>query len=126
MRYPILISFLASLISLSTAAAQQQIVIADIDRGKELYNRRCGACHSIDTNRIGPKHKGLLGRTAGSLADYEYSEALSRSSLVWTKETLDAWLKNPQGLIPGQKMGFRLKNEAERDSIIAYLSSLND
>lgn len=126
MRYPILISFLASLISLSTASAQQQIVIADIDRGKELYNRRCGACHSIDTNRIGPKHKGLLGRTAGSLADYEYSEALSRSSLVWTKETLDAWLKNPQGLIPGQKMGFRLKNEAERDSIIAYLSSLND
>lgn len=126
MRYPILISFLTSLISLNTAAAQQQIVLADIDRGKELYNRRCGACHSIDTNRIGPKHKGLLGRTAGSLADYEYSEALSRSSLVWTKETLDAWLKDPQGLIPGQKMGFRLKKEAERDSIIAYLSSLNE
>ncbi|WP_262694163.1 c-type cytochrome [Kordiimonas aquimaris] len=126
MRYSFRMFFLACLLSLNLAIAQQQVVANDVERGEKLYSRRCGACHSIDVNRIGPKHRGLLGRTAGSLTDYDYSDALSHSSVVWTKETLNAWLENPQALIPGQKMGFRLKKEDERQDIIAYLVRLKD
>lgn len=126
MRNLFLVSFFASVVSLSPISARQQALVSDVERGEKLYSRRCGACHSVDASRIGPKHRGLLGRTAGSLPDYDYSEALSNSSVIWNKETLDAWLENPQSFIPGQKMGFRLKKEDERNDIIAYLVNLKD
>lgn len=126
MRYSFCILLLAGLVSISPAMAEKREVVGDAQRGENLYNRRCGACHSVDANRVGPKHHGLIGRKAGSVPDYDYSDALSHSSVVWTNETLDAWLKNPEALIPGQKMGFRLKKKDERNDIIAYLTKLSD
>lgn len=97
--------------------------VAEVDKGRELYQRRCGACHSIDANRIGPKHRNVFGRKAGSEPDYNYSGALAQSELIWNEQTLDQWLTNPEATIPGQKMGYRLSNAEERKAIIAYLRS---
>jgi len=94
---------------------------ANAERGQMLYESRCFACHSLDADRVGPHHRGVYGRPAGSVEGYAYSTALKRSDIVWNVETLDAWLTNPQALIPGQKMNFRVASPADRLDIIAYL-----
>lgn len=96
----------------------------DAARGEQLYGR-CAGCHSLDENRIGPLHRGVYGRAAGSVADYAYSDALRASAVVWDDATLDAWLTDPQAFIPGQKMFFRLANPADRADIIAYLRQIS-
>ncbi|WP_230411230.1 c-type cytochrome [Collimonas humicola] len=93
----------------------------DAIRGQELYQAMCMSCHSIDYNGVGPAHKGLFGRKAGSHADYLYSPAVKASSIVWTDKTLDKWLSNPEKLIPGQKMGFMVPAAKDRADLIAYL-----
>ena len=94
------------------------------ERGKALYEARCGACHSVDANRVGPLHQGLLGRQAGSAPGYAYSDALARSGLRWTAATLDAWLADPERLVPGQRMGYRVELPQDRADLIAYLATL--
>ncbi len=93
----------------------------DSARGQRLYEARCIGCHSLDANRVGPKHRGVLGRVAGSLPDYRYSTALKSSRLIWAQDTLDAWLVAPENLIPGQRMNYRVANDEDRSDIIAYL-----
>ncbi|HET6619459.1 MAG TPA: c-type cytochrome [Dongiaceae bacterium] len=97
---------------------------ADAMHGEELYNSRCIACHSPDANRVGPRHRGVFGRTAGSLPDFNYSAAVRNSGVVWDERMLDQWLTNPQALIPGQRMNFRVADPADRADLIAYLKSL--
>jgi len=94
--------------------------------GEKMYERRCTACHSLDQNRVGPKHRGVYWRKAGSVEGFRYSRALSELDVVWTEETLDPWLENPPDFAPGTAMGFRLKNPEERQAIIAYLKSLSN
>jgi cytochrome c len=96
----------------------------DAVHGEALYNSRCIACHSPDANRVGPRHRGVFGRVAGSLADFNYSAAVRNSGVVWDERTLDQWLTNPQALIPGQRMNFRVTDPADRADLIAYLKSL--
>lgn len=98
----------------------------DAGRGEQLYNSRCIACHSVDANRVGPRHRGVFGRRAGGLPDYPYSPAVAATDLVWDDVTLDRWLTDPQALIPGQKMNFRVTLAADRADIIAYLRTLKD
>lgn len=69
-------------------------------------------------------HRGVLGRRAGRLADYTYSEELADAKIVWTLKTLDAWLADPEELIPGQRMGFAVKCRKERADLVAYLATL--
>jgi cytochrome c len=92
----------------------------DATRGKALY-QACSGCHSLDDNDIGPKHRGVVGRQAGTVADYAYSPALKASGLTWDPANLDRWLTNPQALVPGTKMYFLLANPQSRADIIAYL-----
>ncbi len=107
------------LIASSTAAAG-----GDAVRGKEAYEARCGGCHSVAADRIGPRHAGVFGRRAGSVAGFAYSEALRRSRLVWDAETLERWLADPEAVVPGQRMGFRLSDAQARADIVAYLATL--
>lgn len=92
----------------------------DPARGEQIY-QRCAGCHSLDANRVGPRHRGVYGRRAGGVGDYRYSKALSQTEVVWDDETLDAWLANPGKFIPGSRMGYRLKQAADRADIIAFL-----
>jgi cytochrome c len=102
-------------------AATGHTVAADAAHGQELYESRCGGCHSLDANRVGPAHRGVYGRKAGSAANFSYSTAVRNSTVVWEEKTLDAWLTNPQSLIPGQRMNFRVATAEDRADIIAYL-----
>lgn len=96
---------------------------ADAGRGEELYEARCGACHALDAHRVGPLHRGVVGRRAGTVPGYAYSEALRRSKVVWSAETLDRWLADPERFVRGQKMGYRVENAADRADLIAFLAS---
>lgn len=92
-----------------------------ITPAEALYERRCGGCHSIDRNRVGPRHKNVWGSKAGSVSDYNYSNSLKHSKVIWNDTTLDAWLTNPEATIAGQKMGYRLASADERKLIIEFL-----
>jgi cytochrome c len=111
----------AALLCASTAPTAFAV---DAAHGEEIYNSRCIACHSPDANRVGPKHRGVVGRIAGTVPDFNYSKAVKSSGVVWTDETLDKWLTNPQGFIPGQRMNFKVADPADRADLIAYLKTL--
>jgi len=92
-------------------------------RGRTLY-QGCTGCHSVDDNDLGPRHRGVVGRRAGSIQDYSYSPALKNSGLTWDEATLDRWLTNPSALVPGTKMFFKLDAAQDRADVISYLESL--
>jgi cytochrome c len=114
--------FVRTLLPLALIAAAP-VAAADAGRGASLYQARCGGCHSIAANRIGPRHAGVVGRKAGSLADFTYSPALRAAGFVWTTERINEWLQGPQKLVPGTKMFFTVKDATDRADIIAYLAS---
>ncbi|MFM9842514.1 MAG: c-type cytochrome [Dongiaceae bacterium] len=117
-RYPIL----AALLALPLFAGASPVSAAgDPVAGEKLYSR-CQGCHSLDVNRVGPRHQGLFGRVAGSLEDYDYSEAMKASGVVWDETTLDQFLTAPREFIKGTKMPFAgMKDASERADLIAYL-----
>ena len=93
----------------------------DPARGEAVY-QRCLACHSLEHNRVGPRHCGLFGRRAGSLPGYAYSAAMKKYGVTWNEETLDHFLQNPLQAVPGTKMGYAGVNDPqERADLIAYL-----
>jgi cytochrome c len=93
----------------------------DAEAGKRLWDRTCANCHAMDFQGEGPMHRGVYGRKAGSLADFDYSQALKDSTVVWDEVTLDRWLTDPQALIPGQRMNYKIASPADRADVIAYL-----
>jgi cytochrome c len=101
------------------------LAAGDARHGQELYESRCIACHSVEDSRVGPAHKGVFGRKAGSVAGYEYSPAVKKSKIVWNEQSLEKWLTNPEGLIPGQKMGYSVSDAADRADLIAYLKEVS-
>src|SRR5262245_24507257 len=97
----------------------------DATAGRLVY-RKCQACHSMDAgkNLLGPSLAGIMGRKAGAESGYNYSAAMKQSGLVWDGNTLDAYLADPQKLIPGNKMPFPgLKTDHDRADVIAYLGA---
>jgi len=109
-------AFLAAGVAVAAVRAD-----ADPERGAQLYESRCIGCHSLDANRIGPMHRGVYGRRAGAVPGFDYSPALKKAALVWDAATLDRWLTDPQALVPGQRMNFRVAAERDRADIIAFL-----
>lgn len=98
---------------------------ADVQHGKAVF-AQCAACHSFDpaSNGLGPNLIGIVGRKAGAVATFAYSSAMQRSAITWTKPNLDAFLANPQGVVPGTKM-FSPGPAASTDraDLIAYLTT---
>lgn len=92
-------------------------------KGAALYESRCTACHSLDMNRIGPAHRGVVGRAAGTAAGFDYSPALKKAKITWTPANLDRWLSGPTDMIPGVRMGFSLAKAEDRHDVIAYLAT---
>ncbi len=98
---------------------------ADVRKGEALYGR-CLACHALDYDRTGPHHCGLIGRKAGSVKGFQYSEAMKRSKFIWNTATLDKFLANPLAMIPGTTMGYAgISDAQERRDLIAYLRAAN-
>lgn len=91
--------------------------------GERLY-RQCAACHVVDQeqNRVGPHLVGVFGREAGAVDGFNYSPALADSGIVWDEETIDAYIEDPRGYLPGNRMAFAgVRNPQQRADIIAYL-----
>jgi len=88
---------------------------------KELFEKRCGGCHSLDRDKEGPQLHGVYGRKAGSVESFQYSDALKKSQIVWTEETLERWLTDTDKLVPDNDMTFHVEKQEERRAIIAYL-----
>lgn len=110
---------------LALLAAQAAPAAPDPARGQAIYQARCTACHSPDFNGVGPAHRGVFGRLAGTAKGYaSYSAALKKSGLSWTEANLDRWLADPEALVPGQAMGISLTEAGERADVIAFLKTL--
>jgi cytochrome c len=115
----------------ATAAVLTTLLLAgaaradgDAARGEARF-QDCAACHKLEAgaNNVGPSLHGIFTRKAGALPDFRYSPALKRSGIVWTPETLDAFVTNPQGLVPGNRMPYAgMADAGNRADLIAYLS----
>jgi cytochrome c len=115
----------------AAAAALTMLLLAgaaradgDAVRGEARF-QDCAACHKLEAgaNNVGPSLHGLFTRKAGELPDFRYSPALKRSGIVWTPETLDAFLTNPQAMVPGNRMPYAgMADAGSRADLIAYLS----
>jgi cytochrome c len=92
-------------------------------RGAEIF-RKCVTCHTVESggrNRVGPRLHGVFGRRAGTVEGFRYSDALRASGLVWDEATLDAYLKDSEGFVPGTRMYGGLTLDQDRTDVIAYL-----
>ena len=96
---------------------------ADLKNGEEVYSR-CLACHALESDRVGPRHCGVVGRRAGAIAGFEYSKAMKNSKLVWSAKTLDRFIADPLKTVPGTTMTYAgVKDAKERADLIAYLEA---
>jgi cytochrome c len=94
--------------------------------GKQLFERRCTGCHALDNEKSGPHLRGVYGKAAGSLASFQYSDALRKSGVTWDSATLDKWLTDTDSLVPDNDMAFRVANADERVAIIGYLKEISN
>lgn len=93
------------------------------------FNDHCRECHSFmkADNRLGPTLYGVVGRKAGTVPGYGYSESVKSSGITWDEGTLDKWITNPQAVIPGNQMSPPFPGVADpkiRAKIIAFLKTL--
>ena len=91
--------------------------------GADLFGDRCSFCHLDGPGGQGPSLTGVVGRKAGSAADFGYSPALKAWGLVWTPENLDKFLTDPGAMVPGTAMPIHVPDAATRQAIIGYLAT---
>jgi cytochrome c len=94
-----------------------------VDKGERVF-RRCQSCHLVDQarNRVGPHLVGIFGRPAASVEGFNYSAAMRESGIVWDAESIAAYIRDPRGYIPGNRMAFAgLRRDEDVDAVIAYL-----
>jgi cytochrome c len=97
----------------------------EADLGKQLFEKRCTGCHSLDRNKEGPNLKGVYGRQAGTAPNFNYSTALKSANFVWDDQRLEKWLTDTQSLVEDNNMDFHVPKPEERAAIIGYLKSLS-
>ena len=110
------------------AAVSVPAMAQDAQKGKTVFNV-CLACHTIGPgaqNKIGPELNGLDGRKAGTVLNFDYSDANKSSGIVWNEETFEDYIKNPAAKVPGTKMIFPgIKNEQQEKDLWAYISQFD-
>ncbi|HKB91513.1 MAG TPA: cytochrome c family protein [Opitutaceae bacterium] len=95
--------------------------------GKRAFQNQCTACHTMtpESGPNGPSLTGVVGRKAGAVSDFKYSDALKRSGLTWDEKTLDEYLTNPTGKVPGTSMTLGVGKAQDRANVVAYLKTLS-
>ncbi|MDK3025371.1 cytochrome c family protein [Cupriavidus taiwanensis] len=119
----------ATLLALTvfTALPTAATAAADLQAGKALFATRCASCHHVGRNAragFGPQLNGIFGRAAGSTPDFQYSEAMRTSKVVWSHDTLRAFIHSPGKVVPGTKMRFwGLSDDKQISDLLAYLQT---
>ncbi len=115
---------MAAMLGIATLlSAQPAVAEGDAAAGAKVFNK-CKACHALEAgkNKIGPTLAGVIGRKAGSVEGFKYSDAMQGSDVTWDETSIVAYLSDPKGFIPGNKMVFPgLKKEADAANLLAYL-----
>lgn len=103
---------------------------ADIAAGEALFKRVCGNCHNVGPGAraaFGPQLNGIFGRHAGATTDYKYSPAMQQADVVWEHDTLSAFIKDSDSVVPGNKMRFWGIGDQEKiDGLLLYLKAQQD
>lgn len=126
---PAFVLFLVAVFAAGQGAASG---LGDAEKGAAVF-KKCASCHEVGKgaeNRVGPKLNGVFGRTAGTVEGVKYSTNMIRmgnDGLVWTAETLDAYIENPRALVSKTRMSFRgIADAQDRSDLMAYLRSFSD
>ena len=93
----------------------------DPARGKQLFEKRCTGCHSLDADKEGPHLRGVYGRKAGTAPGFNYSDALKSANFTWNDALLEKWLTDTDSVVPDNNMDFHVPSPDERADIIRYL-----
>jgi cytochrome c len=110
----------------STAGSTPALTVADKSSKPAVFGQ-CAACHSVEPgkNGIGPSLAGVVGRKAGAVPGFAYSQAMTGSGMVWDAASLDRYLTAPTKTLPGTKMSYAgLSDGAKRKELIEYLGTL--
>jgi cytochrome c len=99
----------------------------DAEAGGKLFKRVCGGCHQIGESArpfFGPQLNNVIGRVAGSTTDYQYSDAMRSSGIVWTREKLAAYIEDPKAVVSGTRMIFwGISDQEKIDDLLAYIET---
>jgi cytochrome c len=118
----------SAMLVVAVAGAQMPLPGAGPPDGATLFKQQCATCHSTNLSepaRQGPTLFKIVGSPAGKVDGFHYSAGLATADFVWDDARLDAWLTNPQEIIPGAVMAYRQSKPETRAAIIAYLKELN-
>jgi cytochrome c len=114
------------LCSISYALAAHATQSGDPVHGEQVY-QRCQACHALSYNRTGPLHCGVIGRRAGGVPSFEYSQAMRDLEITWTVDHLNAFLAAPMLYVPGTTMGYAgVEKETDRRDLIAFFATASN
>ena len=117
---------LVVMVAAGAASAEDAPPVGDVGMGEKVFTK-CRSCHQIGEGAhtaVGPELNGLIGRHAGSLPGYNYSEAMKTSGLVWDEATFKDYIRDPKAKVPGTKMAFAgLSRQSDIDNVTAYLKS---
>ena len=110
-----------------TVIAAPALAAGDAEAGGKLFTKTCGGCHSIGEGArggFGPELNGIIGRPAGTTQDYQYSDAMKNSGVVWTREKLAAYIEDPKSVVSGTRMIFwGISDQEKIENILAYLAT---
>jgi cytochrome c len=118
----------AMVLVVRVAEAQMPLPTAKPPDGATLFKQHCAVCHTLSLSepmRQGPPLVKIVGRPAGKAEGFKYSEALSKADFAWDETRLDAWLTDPQAVVPGVTMVYRQAKPETRAAVIAYLKEQN-
>jgi len=93
----------------------------DAEQGKQLFEKRCNGCHSLDQDKEGPRLRNVYGRKAGSVSTFRYSDALKSAQFTWNDVSLEKWLSSPESVVTDTDMNFSVPKPDERAAIIRFL-----
>ena len=99
---------------------------ADINHGKRVFEEECAECHSVKEgkNKKGPSLWNILGRKSASIADFNYSDPMKSSGIVWTADKIAAYMAHPKQVVPAGKMKYDgLDSAQDREDVIEFLAA---
>lgn len=94
---------------------------ANAEQGRQLFEKRCTGCHSLDQDKEGPRLRNVYGRKAGSVPTFKYSDALKSAQFTWDDSLLEKWLTSPESVVTDTDMDFSVPKAEERAAIIRFL-----